>query len=94
MEERTAVIANMCDGCLHRTPMSMFTVCELHPNTLELPCVDNNTPCPDYLGTIKGGPIKLIKVICACIVGRKDCPYCKGSGVQAVRMIGTPYPEE
>jgi len=42
----------------------------------------------------KNEPVKLVKVICSCIVGKKDCPYCKGSGVQAVRIIGNPYPEE
>jgi len=56
MDKHNAVIANMCDGCLHRTSMPLYTICELHPKTLELPCVKNNTPCPDYLGTIEGDP--------------------------------------
>jgi hypothetical protein len=39
-------------------------------------------------------PVKLVKVICSCIIGEKDCPYCKGSGVSAVKVIGNPYQEE
>lgn len=42
----------------------------------------------------KNKPVKLIKVICSCIVGKPDCPYCKGTGVNKVRVIGNPYQEE
>jgi len=42
----------------------------------------------------KNKPVELIKVICSCIVGKPDCPYCKGTGVQFVKIIGNPYPEE
>jgi len=37
---------------------------------------------------------KRITVICSCIHGEKDCPYCKGKGVVKVKVIGFPCPEE
>jgi len=49
IDEHTAIIANMCDGCGHITPSSKgYDVCKLHPNTLTLECTINNLPCPDY----------------------------------------------
>jgi len=33
-------------------------------------------------------------VFCSCITGKKDCPYCKGTGTVVVRLIGEPYPTE
>ena len=37
---------------------------------------------------------KRIKIVCYCITGKKDCPYCKGEGTVWVQVIGTPYREE
>lgn len=37
---------------------------------------------------------KKVAVVCSCITGRKDCPYCKGKGVVVVQVIGQPYPTE
>jgi len=49
MDKHNAVIANMCDGCANRTrTLGGYDICELHPNTLELPCVIANLQCPDY----------------------------------------------
>ena len=35
-----------------------------------------------------------MKVICWCIIGKKDCKYCKGKGWVKVKVIGTPCREE
>ena len=29
-----------------------------------------------------------MKVYCSCIIGKKDCPYCKGEKFIDVKMIG------
>ena len=35
-----------------------------------------------------------MKVVCSCIVGESDCPYCHGTNVVEVELIGSPYPDE
>jgi len=47
-ENRTAVIANMCDDCENTVLLNGVSVCTLYNNTLELQCVKENQPCPDY----------------------------------------------
>jgi hypothetical protein len=51
----TAIIANMCDNCEYAISLDGYigvpdgiVVCLLHVNTLELECVKENKPCPDY----------------------------------------------
>ena len=48
-ENRTAVIANMCDDCENTGLLNDgISVCTLYNNTLELQCVKENQLCPDY----------------------------------------------
>lgn len=44
----TPIIANMCDECTHITKFMGCEICNLHNRPLELSCVKNNKPCPDY----------------------------------------------
>lgn len=54
--DRTPIIANMCDNCVHKVTTTELCgdtlidleVCELNFNPSRLPCVENNEQCPDH----------------------------------------------
>ena len=42
----------------------------------------------------KGQSREIVLVICSCIVGKLDCPYCHGEGKVWAEVIGKPYQTE